>query len=107
MMLTAMVNIAVFAAFSFRVGHVLLVDAAFKPVCASGNVTVSAFWMANAARSRQETARSGTVGGKSGKVRMDSGRIHGLSGVRLPAERLPCLRVYAVGKVLAPLGGAA
>jgi len=61
MMLTAMVNIAVFAAFSFRVGHVLLVDAAFKPVCAiRQRDSARSGWQTrhDRGKKRQEVARS-------------------------------------------------
>jgi len=62
-MLTTAVNIAVFAAFSFRAGYALLSDAEFKAVCRSLPRDVSHYeW-----QKRQDVARSGEVGGTNGK----------------------------------------
>jgi hypothetical protein len=63
-MLTAGVNIAVFAAFHVVIGDTSRARAAFKPVCAIWQLDMWCYgW-----QKRQETARSGTVGGKNGTV---------------------------------------
>jgi hypothetical protein len=87
MMLTAMVNIAVFAAFSFRVGHVLLVDAAFKPVCAiRQRDSARSGWQTRqrSGKKRQEVARWVAKAARFGWIVAASR----LSGVRLPADEI-------------------
>jgi hypothetical protein len=102
-----MVNIAVFAAFAFRIGGVLRSNAAFKPVCG--------LWQRNIARHGRQKwqdrgkkrQRSGKVGGKSGKDGRGCGDIH----VAMPAVAMGCacelLTLYEVVQVLAAPGGAA
>src|SRR6478609_3298506 len=74
--LTILVNIAVFAAFRWCVGHILRASAEFKRLCRSRPLDVSRYgW-----QKRQETAMkwqgNGTVGGKNGTVRADGGGLH-------------------------------
>src|SRR5690242_4012830 len=83
-MLTAVVNIAVFAAFSPRVEGVLRSNAAFKPVCGLRPLDVSRYgWQKRqeTATNRQDVARSGKVGGTNGNVVTDAGHI--------PARSMP------------------
>ena len=104
-MLTATVNIAVFAAFQSRVGHVLLSIPQFKPLCALRQLDVSCYgWQKRQDRGKK-VATNGKVGGKNGKALMDSGRLHAAKPAvaRERDERVyVCMRLF---KVLAARGG--
>ena len=63
-MLTVVVNIAVFAAFHVVIGNTSGARVAFKGVCAIRQLDISCYGR----QKWQETARSGTVGGKNGAV---------------------------------------
>jgi hypothetical protein len=102
-MLTGVVNIAVFAAFCCRIGHLLLSDAVFKPCCPIGQLDMWRYgW-----QKRQDRGKNGKV---SGTVLTDSGTIWsvqdavarggsaGMTGIR---------RDMRLFKVLAARGGAA
>ena len=105
--LTGMVNIAVFAAFRCVIRYVLLSNAAFKPVCGPRQLDVWCYgWQKRHDRGKK-WQRSGTVGGKDGRVWVDSGHLHAAS----PAVAIGCgwrvWRGMRLFKVLAARSGAA
>ena len=100
-MLTGVVNIAVFAAFGWCARRTIGSNAAFKRVCREWQLDVSRYGR----QKRQETARSGKVGGKSGTVWRGCRRIHVNNHVIARGCGWLCLARYAVVKVREPWGG--
>jgi hypothetical protein len=75
-MLTGMVNIAVFAAFRFCCGYVLLSNAEFKPFSAPWELDVSHYGWQKRQDRGNDVATDGKVGGKNGKSGMGCHSIH-------------------------------
>jgi len=78
-MLTSPVNIAVFAAFTFCVGGILLSDAGFKPCDRERQRDMSRYGWQKRQNRGKKWQRVGKVGGKNGKVRVGCGRVHAVS----------------------------
>src|SRR5690242_15538533 len=104
-MLTGLVNIAVFAAFSFCIGGDLLSNAAFKPVCGSRQLDVSRDGRQERHDRGKKRQQSGKVHGKNGAIWYGCGGVHAATcAVAGGCDGLG-LGEYAVVKVLARLGG--